>query len=173
MALSEHAASSRPRAIPNLRWWIGGILFASTVINYIDRQTLSILAPYLKQEYHWTNVDYANIAIAFRLAYSIGQSVWGRLMDRVGTRGGLTIGVTLYSIISVLTSLANSTFSFGVFRFLLGAGESANWPGASKAVSEWFPKRERGLAAAFYDSGSSVGGAVAPFLILPVYFRWG
>ena len=173
MALAGQKDSGRPRFIRSLRWWIGGILFASTVINYIDRQTLSILAPYLKQEYHWTNVDYANIAIAFRLAYSIGQSVCGRLMDRVGTRRGLTISVTWYSIISVLTSLANSTFSFGVFRFLLGAGESANWPGASKAVSEWFPKRERGLAAAFYDSGSSVGGAVAPFLILPVYLRWG
>jgi ACS family hexuronate transporter-like MFS transporter len=173
VAVTGQKDSGRPRFIRSLRWWIGGILFASTVINYIDRQTLSILAPYLKQEYHWTNVDYANIAIAFRLAYSIGQSVCGRLMDRVGTRRGLTISVTWYSIISVLTSLANSTFSFGVFRFLLGAGESANWPGASKAVSEWFPKRERGLAAAFYDSGSSVGGAVAPFLILPVYLRWG
>jgi ACS family hexuronate transporter-like MFS transporter len=173
VALAGQKDSGRPRFIRSLRWWIGGILFASTVINYIDRQTLSILAPYLKQEYHWTNVDYANIAIAFRLAYSIGQSVCGRLMDRVGTRRGLTISVTWYSIISVLTSLANSTFSFGVFRFLLGAGESANLPGASKAVSEWFPKRERGLAAAFYDSGSSVGGAVAPFLILPVYLRWG
>jgi ACS family hexuronate transporter-like MFS transporter len=72
-----------------------------------------------------------------------------------------------------MTSLANGISSFALFRFLLGAGESANWPGASKAVSEWFPKRERGLAAAFYDSGSSVGGAIAPFLILPVYFRWG
>jgi ACS family hexuronate transporter-like MFS transporter len=165
--------SGQPRLIRSLRWWIGGILFASTVINYIDRQTLSILAPYLKQEYHWTNVDYANIAIAFRMAYSIGQSVCGRLMDRVGTRRGLTISVTWYSIVSILTSLANSTFSFGVFRFLLGAGESANWPGASKAVSEWFPKRERGLATASYDSGSSVGGAIAPFLIRPVYLRWG
>jgi ACS family hexuronate transporter-like MFS transporter len=173
VAVAEKRDSGQPRFIRSLRWWIGGILFASTVINYIDRQTLSILAPYLKQEYHWTNVDYANIAIAFRLAYSIGQSVCGRLLDRVGTRRGLTISVTWYSIISVLTSLANSTFSFGVFRFLLGAGESANWPGASKAVSEWFPKRERGLAAALYDSGSSVGGAVAPFLILPVYLRWG
>ena len=173
MALAGQKDSGRPRFMRSLRWWIGGILFASTVINYIDRQTLSILAPYLKQEYHWTNVDYANIAIAFRLAYSIGQSVCGRLMDRVGTRRGLTISVMWYSIVSVLTSLASSTFSFGVFRFLLGAGESANWPGASKAVSEWFPKRERGLAAAFYDSGSSVGGAVAPFLILPVYLRWG
>jgi MFS transporter, ACS family, hexuronate transporter len=165
--------SSQPRPIPSLRWWIGGILFASTVINYIDRQTLSILAPFLKQDYHWTNLDYAHIAIAFRVAYAIGQSVWGRLMDRVGTRRGLTISVTWYSIVSLLTSLANGISSFAFFRFLLGAGESANWPGASKAVSEWFPKRDRGLAAAFYDSGSSVGGAVAPFLILPVYFRWG
>jgi MFS transporter, ACS family, hexuronate transporter len=165
--------AARPRAIPSLRWWIGGILFASTVINYIDRQTLSILAPFLKQEYHWTNTDYANIAIAFRVAYSIGQSVCGRQIDRLGTRLGLTISVTWYSIVSLLTSLASGIGSFAAFRFLLGAGESANWPGASKAVSEWFPNRERGLAAALYDSGSSVGGAIAPFLILPVYLRWG
>jgi ACS family hexuronate transporter-like MFS transporter len=163
----------RPRIIFSLRWWIGGILFASTVINYVDRQTLSILAPFLKQEYHWTNTDYANIAIAFRLAYTIGQTVCGRWMDRVGTRRGLTISVTWYSIVSLMTSLASSISSFAAFRFLLGAGESANWPGASKAVSEWFPKRDRALAAAFYDSGSSVGGAIAPFLILPLYLRWG
>jgi len=173
VALAGQQDSVRPRCIRSLRWWIGGILFASTVINYIDRQTLSILAPYLKQEYHWTNVDYANIAIAFRIAYSIGQTVCGRLMDRVGTRRGLTISVMWYSIVSLMTSLANGISGFALFRFLLGAGESANWPGASKAVSEWFPKRDRGLAVAFYDSGSSVGGAVAPFLILPLYLRWG
>jgi MFS transporter, ACS family, hexuronate transporter len=173
VAIAEQMGSGRPRFIRSLRWWIGGILFASTVINYIDRQTLSILAPYLKQDYHWTNVDYANIAIAFRIAYSVGQTVCGRLMDRFGTRRGLTISVTWYSIVSVLTSLASGLSSFAVFRFLLGLGESANWPGASKAVSEWFPKRERGLATALYDSGSSIGGAVAPFLILPVYLRWG
>jgi ACS family hexuronate transporter-like MFS transporter len=173
MALSEYAASPRPRPIPNLRWWIGGILFASTVINYIDRQTLSILAPFLKQEYHWTNIDYAHIAIAFRVAYTIGQTACGRQIDRLGTRLGLTISVTWYSIISLLTSLATGIKSFAVFRFLLGAGESANWPGACKAVSEWFPNRERGLAAALYDSGSSIGGAIAPFLILPLYLRFG
>src|SRR6266436_2821003 len=172
-AVTEQVAQTRTRAIPYLRWWIGGILFASTIINYIDRQTLSILAPYLKQDFHWTNVDYANIAIAFRVAYSIGQTVCGSFVDRVGTRRGLTISVTWYSIVSLMTSLANGISSFALFRFLLGAGESANWPGASKAVFEWFPKRERGLAAAFYDSGSSVGGAVAPFLILQVYLRWG
>src|SRR5256885_16289279 len=86
MAVAGQIGSAWPRFIPSLRWWIGGILFASTVINYIDRQTLSILAPYLKQEYHWTNTDYASIAIAFRIAYTIGQTACGRQMDRVGTR---------------------------------------------------------------------------------------
>ncbi len=165
------AIASKP--IPSLRWWIGGLLFASTVINYIDRQTLSLLAPYLKLDYHWTNSDYANLAIAFRVAYSIGQSAFGRLMDRVGTRRGLTITVIFYSVISMLTSLARGFYSFATFRFLLGAGESANWPAATKAVSEWFPKRERALATALFDSGSSIGGAIAPFLVLWIYFRWG
>ncbi len=161
------------KPIASLRWWIGGLLFASTVINYLDRQTLSLLAPYLKLEYHWSNSDYANIAIAFRVAYSIGQTIFGRLMDRVGTRRGLTLTVIGYSLVSMLTSLARGFYSFATFRFLLGAGESANWPAATKAVSEWFPKRERALATALFDSGSSIGGAIAPFIVLSIYFRWG
>jgi len=161
------------RPIPSLRWWIGGVLFASTVINYIDRQTLSLLAPYLQLEYHWTNSDYANLAIAFRVAYTIGQSTFGRLMDRIGTRRGLTLTVIGYSVISILTSLARGFYSFMTFRFLLGAGESANWPAATKAVSEWFPKGERALATAMFDSGSSVGGAIAPFIVLWIHSRWG
>jgi MFS transporter, ACS family, hexuronate transporter len=161
------------KPIRYLRWWIGGLLFASTIINYIDRQTLSLLAPYLKLQYHWTNSDYADIAIAFRIAYSIGQTAFGRFMDRIGTRRGLTFTVIWYSIVSMLTSLANGFNSFATFRFLLGAGESANWPAATKAVSEWFPKSERALATAFFDSGSSIGGAVAPFIVLWIYFRWG
>jgi MFS transporter, ACS family, hexuronate transporter len=165
------ATAGKP--IASLRWWIGGLLFASTVINYIDRQTLSLLAPYLKLDYHWTNSDYANIAIAFRVAYSIGQTAFGRLMDRIGTRRGLTLTVIWYSAVSMLTSLASGFYSFATFRFLLGAGESANWPAATKAVSEWFPKRERALATALFDSGSSIGGAVAPFIVLSIYFRWG
>jgi MFS transporter, ACS family, hexuronate transporter len=161
------------KPIPSLRWWIGALLFASTVINYIDRQTLSLLAPYLKLDYHWTNSDYANIAIAFRVAYSIGQTGFGKLMDRIGTRRGLTLTVIWYSIISMLTSLAAGFYSFATFRFLLGAGESANWPAATKAVAEWFPKRERALATALFDSGSSIGSAVAPFIVWGIYFRWG
>jgi ACS family hexuronate transporter-like MFS transporter len=161
------------KSIPSLRWWIGGLLFASTVINYIDRQTLSLLAPYLKLDYHWTNTDYAKIAIAFRVAYTIGQTGFGKLMDRIGTRRGLTLTVIWYSIISMLTSMAAGFYSFATFRFLLGAGESANWPAATKAVSEWFPKSERALATALFDSGSSIGGAVAPFIVWGIYFRWG
>src|SRR5256885_11502136 len=132
---SATAVSSR--AIPALRWWIGGLLFASTVINYLDRQTLSLLAPYLKLEHHWTNTDYANLVIAFRIAYSIGQTVFGRLLDRIGARRGLTLSVAWYSVISILTSLARGFYSFASFRFLLGAGESANWPAATKVVAEW------------------------------------
>lgn len=161
------------RTIPHLRWWIGALLFASTVINYIDRQTLSLLAPFLKVQYHWTNTDYANIIIAFRVAYSIGQAGLGRFMDRIGTRRGLSLTVACYSMVSIATALARGFLSFVGFRFLLGAAESANWPAATKAVSEWFPRRERGLATALFDSGSSLGGAIAPFLILPIYFRWG
>jgi ACS family hexuronate transporter-like MFS transporter len=167
------ATNVKLRPIPSLRWWIGGILFASTAINYIDRQALSLLAPYLKLQYNWTNSDYANIVIAFRIAYSLGQTAFGRLVDRIGTRLGMTITVVWYSIVSMLTPLAHGFGSFVAFRFFLGAGESANWPAATKAVSEWFPKKERALATALFDSGSSVGAALAPFIILSIYFRWG
>ena len=161
------------RTISHLRWWIAALLFASTIINYLDRQTLSLLAPYLKVQYHWTNTDYAYIVIAFRIAYTIGQTVFGRLMDKLGTRRGLTFAVAWYSLISALTTLASGIYSFSFFRFLLGAGESANWPAATKAVSEWFPKQDRALATAFFDSGSSIGGAVSPFIVLFIYFHWG
>jgi len=173
MTIAQQTVVIRKRPIANLRWWIGGLLFASTVINYLDRQTFSLLAPFLRVQYHWTNSDYANLLIGFRIAYSIGQTLFGRLMDRLGTRRGLTFTVLGYSIVSVCTSMATGFRSFAAFRFLLGAGESGNWPAASKAVSEWFLKRERGLATALFDSGSSIGGALSPFLVLWIYFRWG
>jgi len=161
------------KPISNLRWWIGGLLFASTVINYLDRQTLSVLAPYLKKQYEWNNQNFATVVIAFRVSYSIGQTVAGRFIDRVGTRKGLTITVIWYSIAAMLTSLSGGLRSFAFFRFLLGAGESANWPAATKAVAEWFPKRERGWAVALFDSGSSIGGAIAPLLVIGLYKYFG
>ena len=170
--LANSSAVSR-KPISNLRWWIGGLLFASTVINYIDRQTLSVLGPYLKTQYQWNNQQFATIVIAFRVAYSVGQTIAGRLIDRIGTRKGLTITVIWYSIAAMLTSLAVGLRSFAFFRFLLGAGESANWPAATKAVSEWFPKKERGWAVALFDSGSSIGGAIAPLLVIGLYKYFG
>jgi len=168
----EQAVMPR-RGIPALRWWIGSMLLLSTVINYIDRQTLSLLAPYLKLQFHWTNTDYAWIIIAFRITYAIGQSGCGRMLDRLGAKLGLTITVAWYSSVSVLTSLASGLLGFAGMRFLLGAGESGNWPAATKVVSEWFPRQERALATALFDSGSSIGGAITPFLVLAIYSHWG
>jgi MFS transporter, ACS family, hexuronate transporter len=159
--------------VRHLRWYIAGLLFLSTVVNYLDRQTLSVLGPYLKTEFNWSNADFALIIIAFRLAYSTGQSVSGPLLDRLGTRKGLTLTVAFYSIAAMLTSFAVGLRSFFAFRFLLGAGESANWPGATKAVSEWFPRRESGWAVALFDSGSSIGAAIAPWMVLGLFGYFG
>ena len=161
------------RPIRHLRWYIGGLLFLSTVINYIDRQTLSVLAPYLKTEYEWSNTDFAWVLIAFRVAYAVGQTIAGRIVDRLGTRRGLSLAVVWYSIAAMATSLAGGLWSFAAFRFALGLGEAANWPGATKAVSEWFPRRESGWAVALFDSGSSIGGALAPFIVLGIYHYFG
>jgi ACS family hexuronate transporter-like MFS transporter len=155
------------------RWWIGGLLFLSTVINYLDRQTLSVLAPSLKTEFRWTNQDFALVVISFRVAYAVMQTVSGRWLDRLGTRNGLTLAVAFYSVAAMMTSLANGLLSFCGFRFLLGAGEAANWPAATKAVSEWFPRRERGWAVALFDSGSSIGAAIAPALVLMLVGHFG
>jgi len=167
--LRDETGKRRVRPIRRLRWWIGGLLFASTIINFIDRQSLNALAPVLKTAHGWTNTDFALILIAFRISYTIMQSVGGRLIDRLGTRKGLSITVCFYSVIAAMTSMARGLGSFSFFRFLLGAGEAPNWPAATKAVSEWFPAKERGWAVALFDSGSSVGGALAPFVVLSVY----
>ncbi|MBA2356372.1 MAG: MFS transporter [Acidobacteria bacterium] len=156
-----------------MRWVIGGLLFLSTVINYIDRQTLSVLAPELKTLYGWSNSDFARVLIAFRLAYALGQTVAGRVIDRLGTRRGLGLGVAWYSVAAMLTALAGGLPSFMAARFALGLGEAGNWPGATKAVSEWFPRKESGWAVALFDSGSSIGAALAPFIVLSIYAAFG
>ena len=159
--------------VPNLRWWIAGLLLTSSMINYIDRQTVSVLAPFLKVQYHWNNADLAWVFITFRATYGIGQFLSGWFLDKAGTRLGLTLTVIWYSAVASLTSFAVGFRSLLCFRGLLGLGESANWPGAVKAVAEWFPKRERAVAVAVFDSGSSIGAAVAPWLVLMVYRHFG
>ncbi|HLY63659.1 MAG TPA: MFS transporter [Terriglobia bacterium] len=162
------------KPIKHLRWWIVWTLFCSTVINYIDRQTLSNLAPVITKEFHMTNSDYSYIVSSFQAAYAIMWLVGGIILDIVGTRIGLTIAMIWWSLASILPAFANSVRTFAISRFLLGIGEGFNWPGASKTVAEWFPAKERGLAVGIFDSGSSVGGALAAILIpwLAIFFGW-
>lgn len=149
----------------NRRWWIVWTLFFSTAINYINRQTLSVLAPVISKEFHLSHTQLSNIFGAFQFAYAGTWLLGGIFLDIVGTRLGLSIAVVWWSLVSVFTSFAGSAFSFGALRFLLGVGEGFNWPGASKAVAENFPAEERSVAVAIFDSGSSVGGAIAAIAI--------
>jgi ACS family hexuronate transporter-like MFS transporter len=157
-----------------VRWWIVWTLFLSTVINYISRQTFSVLAPLITAQYHLTHTDLAKILGAFQISYALTWLLGGIFLDAVGTRIGLALAVVFWSVVNILTGFASSVFSFAVFRFLLGVGEGFNWPGASKTVAEWFPSQERSLAVAVFDSGSSVGGAIAALVIplVAVAFGW-
>jgi ACS family hexuronate transporter-like MFS transporter len=153
------------RPSKRLRWWIVWTLFGSTVINYINRQTFSVLAPLITRELHLSHTDLSKIFSAFQISYAGMWLIGGVLLDIVGTRLGLALAVVWWSVVSMLNGLANSVLSFSAFRFLLGIGEGCNWPGASKTVAEWFPAKERGVAVAIFDSGSSVGGAIAAIAV--------
>jgi MFS transporter, ACS family, aldohexuronate transporter len=157
-----------------MRWWIVWTLFFSTVTNYISRQTFSVLAPLITAQYHLTHTELAKILGAFQISYAFTWLLGGIFLDAVGTRLGLALAVVFWSSINILTGFASSVFGFVCFRFLLGIGEGFNWPGASKTVAEWFPREERSLAVAIFDSGSSVGGAVAALVIplIAVVFGW-
>lgn len=160
--------------MPHLRWWIAGLLFLATVINYIDRQTLSVLAPVLRDEFGMSNTDYSRIVSAFMLAYLIMQTGSGRIMDWLGTRRGFSLCIFWWSAAAMLHATARSALQFGFFRFLLGLGEAGNWPGAVKAISEWFPVRERAFAIGFFNSGSTLGAVIAPPLVawLALTYGW-
>ena len=156
------------------RWLIAGTLCLSTILNYINRQTFSMLAPELAKTFHFSHADLSSIFGAFQLSYALTWLVGGFALDLTGTRTGLAVAVVWWSAVGMLTSFAHSVSSFAVFRFLLGIGEGVNWPGASKAVAEWFPPEERGVAVAIFDSGSSIGGAVAAVSIpwITMQFGW-
>jgi ACS family hexuronate transporter-like MFS transporter len=168
---SEPSADGRRSG--RVRWWIVWTLFFSTATNYISRQTFSVLAPLITMQFHLTHTDLAKILAAFQISYAVTWLLGGIVLDIVGTRIGLALAVVFWSIVNMLTGYATSVFSFAAFRFLLGIGEGFNWPGASKTVAEWFPGQERSLAVAIFDSGSSVGGAVAALIIPWIALRFG
>ena len=143
------------------RWLIGGLLFLVTVLNYVDRQVFSILAPDLQEEIGWSELDYGRMVIAFQVAYAVSMMASGRVLDRIGTRLGLGLAVVVWSVAAAGHAFARSAFGFGLARFLLGLGEAANFPAAVKAVAEWFPARERALATGVFNSGVALGTIIA------------
>lgn len=154
--------------VPGLRWWIATLLFGAAVLNYVDQQTLSALAPTIQHDLGLDDRDYANVVNIFLVAYTIAYLVSGRITDKVGTRAGMVIFVVWWSIANMATAASHGLRSLSVFRFLLGLGEAGVWPAASKAVSEWFPARERALAIGFYTMGATIGATVAPYLVIPL-----
>ena len=150
-----------------------GMVFMITVVNYVDRQTLSVLAPTIMQKFHMSNVSYSRVVTMFLIAYTISQSVSGKILDRIGTRVGMMLFVGVWTIASLLHTTARSVFQFGAFRFLLGLGEAGNWPGAAKVAAEWFPARERAFAMGIFNAGASIGALVAPPIIVWVALTFG
>jgi len=149
----------------NYRWFIAFLLFAATTINYIDRQIFGLLKPELEKIFSWTEIDYSRIVMVFTACYAFGQLFYGRVIDRVGTKLGYTISVTVWSIAAMLHATVRTTFGFGMIRGLLGLGESGNYPGGIKTAAEWFPQKERALAIGILDSGSNIGACVGPLLV--------
>lgn len=160
--------------IGNYRWRICALLFFATTINYLDRQVLGILAPYLQDDMGWNEIDYGYIVAAFKTAYAIGMVGMGNLLDRLGSKKGFSLAVIIWSLACMAHALARSVGSFALARFMLGLGESANFPASVKTVAEWFPQKERALAVGIFNSGTNVGSILAPLVVpwLAVTYGW-
>jgi len=157
----------------NYRWVICALLFFATTVNYLDRAVISLLKSALSKEFKWTDGDYANIEIAFKLAYSLGLITAGGIIDKVGTKIGYFMSTLLWSLSAVGHALVSSTFGFGFVRSALGFSEAGNFPAAIKTVAEWFPKKERAFATGIFNSGTNVGAIVAPLTVPFIASAWG
>lgn len=157
----------------NYRWVICSLIFFATTINYLDRAVISLLKPYLTKDLHWDDGDYANIEIAFKVAYSVGLLFAGRLIDKLGTKMGYFFSTFLWSVSAVCHALVNTTLGFGVVRSALGLSEAGNFPSAIKAVAQWFPKKERALATGIFNSGANIGAIIAPLTVPYIAITWG
>ncbi len=155
--------------IKGLRWYIIGLIALATVINYIDRTAINILWPFIHKDFGIAEADSKDalklITTFFMVAYAIGQTLTGKLMDAIGTRMGFVVSIVGWSISIALHAVARTLASFNVFRFLLGMSEAGNWPGAAKSNAEWFPAKERAIAQGIFGAGASLGSVVAaPFI---------
>ena len=159
--------------IGNYRWRILSLLFFATTINYIDRQIIGILKPFISEDLGWSEADYGYIVTAFQVAYAIGLLTTGRLIDRFGTRIGYLWSVVVWSVAGAAHAAARGVISFAAARFLLGIGESGNFPAAIKATAEWFPVKERALASGLFNSGSTIGAIIAPIIVSGITLTFG
>ncbi|CAA9499539.1 MAG: Hexuronate transporter [uncultured Sphingomonadaceae bacterium] len=168
----ENAAAVRPAG--NVRWVICALLFLATTINYIDRQIIGILKPTLQAELGWSETDYGNIVFWFQAAYAIGLLASGPLIDRIGSRLGYAGAIALWSLAAMAHALFRTPAGFAVARFALGLGEAANFPAAIKSVAEWFPQKERALAAGILNAGANVGALATPVIVpwLAIEYGW-
>ncbi len=149
------------------------MLLAATTINYIDRQVLGVLAPFLQDEIGWNEIQYGYIVMAFQAAYAIGLLCAGAVIDRFGTRIGYALAIGIWSLAAMGHALAASVLGFVIARFALGLGEAGNFPAAVKTVAEWFPKRERAFAVGIFNAGSNIGAIAAPLIVPVVAAAWG
>ena len=168
------SAAAAPRiGVGRYRWRICALLFFATTINYMDRQVLGVLAPELQKVIGWNELQYGYIVAGFQAAYALGLVAAGGFIDRVGTRIGYAVAIALWSLSAMSHSLVQSALGFGFVRFLLGLGESGNFPAAIKTVAEWFPRKERSLATGIFNSGSNIGAIVAPLAAPWIAVHWG
>ena len=166
--------------IKNLRWWVITLVAIATVINYIDRQALSVLWPFMGSEIYPDYTDdqlkqvLGTVSVVFLFSYAIGQAVFGKIFDWIGTRLGFVLSITVWSLATAAHAFAQGILTFSIFRAILGVSEAGNWPGAAKANAEWFPTKERALAQGIFNSGAAIGGIVAVPLIayLAIFLDW-
>jgi len=171
--MNEKIENTSGFKISGLRWVIVGMIFFATLINYIDRLTISVLAPVITKDLNLSNTEFGGIATWFLLAYTISQSLSGKLYDRIGIKKGFTVSIVLWSLAAMAHGWSVGIRSLSAFRFLLGLGEAGNWPGAAKTVAEWFPARQRAFGMAIFNSGAAIGSIVAPPIIVGLYAYFG
>lgn len=161
------------KKIGNYRWTICALVFFATTVNYLDRQVISLLKSVLSTELNWDDGDYANIEISFKLFYSFGMIIAGRVVDKLGTKKGYALATGLWSLAAVGHAFANSAFGFMIARAALGVTEAGNFPAAIKSTAEWFPKKERALATGIFNSGTNIGAIIAPLTVPLIALYWG
>jgi len=159
--------------IGRYRWTICTLVFFATTINYLDRQVISLVKEDLDLQFNWTETDYANITVAFQLAYAFGMFFVGRLIDKLGTKLGYAASLLLWSFAAMGHALVNSTGGFFIARAALGVTEAGNFPAAIKTIAEWFPKKERALATGIFNSGTNIGAIIAPLTVPFIAVEWG